>query len=488
MERNLVHAEGDSYGQPFRLRTWERGVLDRIYELRPDGRRRYRRVLLGLPKGSGKSELAAAIGCAELDGLVVCAGFDDQGRPLGQRRLSPDVPIAAASLEQANHVFGAAKTMVTQGGLRTRCHPFDLEIQLKRRPGSLYRVAAVAGANDGGKHSCFIADEVHEWMAGLERVHLVLSNNCEKRADSWELNISTAGWDRTSLLGKLYDHGLRVAAGEEADDEFLMIWHEAPKDCDLSTPAAVDAAVRSAYPAGADYVPLANIVRRFREIPEHEFRRYYLNQWTAAPTHWIPADVWALQARPATVVPTGTRIAVGFDGSYNRDSTALMGCTLDTPAHLFVLGCWERPGHAPKDWTVPRAEVLARIDQVLADYQVVGFGADDTFGRIWSMDLEALAQKGVAIVEWPTRSQARMAPAAGAFYGALKDGRLTHDGDARLTAHVAHCVTKGTRWGLVPVKESQDSPRRIDLAIAAVIAYDVAGRHRSAGGRWLLQE
>jgi phage terminase large subunit-like protein len=35
----------------------------------------------------------------------------------------------------------------------------------------MYRVAAVAGTNDGGNHSFRIADELHEWDGRKERVH-----------------------------------------------------------------------------------------------------------------------------------------------------------------------------------------------------------------------------------------------------------------------------------------------------------------------------
>jgi hypothetical protein len=44
---------------------------------------------------------------------------------------------------------------------------------------------------------------VHEWTGNKERVHLVLSNGRAKRADSWELNISTAGASVRSLLGRM---------------------------------------------------------------------------------------------------------------------------------------------------------------------------------------------------------------------------------------------------------------------------------------------
>ena len=70
IDQYLVHTEGDYFGQPFRLRPWQKRFLWRAYELNPDGTRRYTRGLLGLAKGNGKSELAAAIACAELAGPV----------------------------------------------------------------------------------------------------------------------------------------------------------------------------------------------------------------------------------------------------------------------------------------------------------------------------------------------------------------------------------------------------------------------------------
>jgi phage terminase large subunit-like protein len=68
IERHCVLGEGDYFGQPFRLRPWQRRFLYRLYELNPDGTRRYRRALLGLPKGNGKTPLAAAIAAYELCG------------------------------------------------------------------------------------------------------------------------------------------------------------------------------------------------------------------------------------------------------------------------------------------------------------------------------------------------------------------------------------------------------------------------------------
>ncbi len=469
IEAFLVHAEGDFLGQPFRLTSWEKALTYRAYELEKDGSRAYDRVLLGLPKGSGKTEWAAAIGDAELAGPVVFDGWNADGSPRGVARTSPDIPIGAASYDQANLVFGAARTMIEKGPLAPYFTCLEKEIQAKGQKGRMYRVAAEAGTNDGGKPTFFIADELHEWLGRKERVHTVISNNRAKRKGAWELNITTAGFDQNSLLYRMYDK-----AKKQPKPRDLFVWFEADDSWDLTDRKEREGAVRQCNPAVDEpYYNLQRVLDRYDEIEEYEWRRYYTNQWTSAPTRYIDVKYWDGAASSKKVAPT-TTIALGFDGSYNRDSTALVGCTLDDP-HLFILGCWEKP-EGDDRWVVPKHEVELAIHEALETYHVVRVTVDDTFGHTWSLFLEDLQAKGVEVVEFPTRSQPRIAPASDQFKAGLRSKELTHDGDERLTRHSKNAVSKQTRFGVVPTKDYPDSKKWIDLLIAAIIAYDAALR------------
>ena len=51
---------------------------------------------------------------------------------------------------------------------------------------------------------------------------------------------------------------------------------------------------------------------------------------------------------------------------------------------------------------------------------------------------------------------------------------LTHDGDSRLARHVANAILREDSRGARLSKETKDSPRRIDAAVAAVMAHDRA--------------
>jgi len=475
IERYLVHGEGDYLGQPFRLRRWQRALIYRAYELNADGSRRYSRVLWGFPKGNGKTELAAAVALAELAGPVCFAGWDPHGRPRGRARTSPDIPVGAASFEQAALLFGAARNMVRAGPLTAFCEVFDTKILLKGRPGQLYRVAAIAGSNDGKRPSFFVADEVHEWTGNKERVYLVLSNGRAKRKDAWELAISTAGWDSQSLLGKQHAHGQRVLAGEERDPSFLMEWFAATGECDLNDPIALEAAIREANPAIGDFLPLANVMQRAREIPEFEFRRYHLNQWVSSPARWLPFGTWESR-KLARVVAPGTTIMLGFDGSYAGDSTALCGATLEPVPHLFVLNAWEKPG-AVAEWRVDILDVEAAIRLAVGQYQVRLIGCDPFR---WQRSIEVLKAAGLPVIEWPSHQAAHMVPACASFYEAATNGQLTQDGDDRFAKHVANCVVRIDSRGPRITKDHKDSDRRIDIAVAAVIAHDLVVRERNA--------
>jgi phage terminase large subunit-like protein len=460
IETFLVHGEGDWLGKPFRLTNDQRRLIYRIYERRPDGQRKYRQVLYGRPKGYGKTELAAAIAIAELAG------------PLAP--VAPDIPVAAASFEQANLLFGTARTMISEGPLEDYLELYEKEILRRDVPGRMYRVAAVAGTNDGGRHTFRVADEVHEWEGAKERVHLVLTNGLAKRRGSWALDISTAGCEADSLLGALYEKGQIIDRGEITDDAFLFDWQQHPDtDCDLSTERAVWEAVKVAYRGAGEHVDLDRIVARFYEIPEFEARRYFLNQWTATARAWLPTGAWhACQAQDSEPPPPGTPIVLGFDGSYSGDSTALVGATLGPSPYLFVVGCWERP-EGQEDWLVPREEVRAVVDRAFERWKVREFACDPPG---WYTEIDQWAEQYGAkvVLRFQTNSVKFMSEACSRFYTAVVRNQLTHDGDPRLARHVCSAILKEAAAGAYIVKESRHSPKKIDLAVAAVIAFDRA--------------
>jgi len=474
-----VHGPGDILGKPVKLTPDERKFLKRAYEIDGEGNRVVRRAVRGLPKGSRKTEFAAWVALAEMAGPVRFSHWetqDDRKRPRGKRVVDPYVVAAASTYEQADLLFAAARSCITEGVLNDFFDCFDREIQFKDGPGVLIRVPAVAGANDGLRPTFCVFDETHEWTGGKQRVHLVLENGLAKRAGAWSLSITTAGNPKAeSVALSQYEYGKKVESGEYDDPGLLFSWREPKVNLDdLNDETVLKDAVKDANPES--WKRRDDIARRFREIPVHEFARYHLNIWCEPDSErWLPPGLWeGLEAERS--IPNGARIVLGFDGSYSGDSTALVAATVEEEPHVFVLGLWEHPGgNVP--WTVDHDNVEATVMAAFNQYEVVEMSADPPY---WSQQLARWAELygEDRVLAFNTAVRKRMADACSSFYQAVTVSGLTHDGHPGLTRHIDNAVLKETAQGAYITKEDRASPRKIDAAIAAVIAYNRAVWHQ----------
>ena len=497
-ETMLVHGEGDLLGEPYRVPAWLQRAAWRFLEYDPVTLDFLaKEILLVCPKGSAKTEGMAALALFRLAGPAL-PGVDGP-----RMQPSANIPVAAASWDQAGKLFKHAATNMALGTkdkpspLAAFVECFDAEIQLRPEhgSGSLYRVAAVAGTNDGGLPTCGFFDEIHEFAdSRKQRVHLILSQGGDKRFGYQEVNITTPDdADPESLLGKKVLHAEKVVAGEIDDPSLYYVRYAAPDDCPLNTEDEVFGALDAAHPA--EWFDLRNPARRFLsgKIPEHEFRRYWLGQFVRRKGSWLPGQAWEQRAISQEVVPLddvpgnpirarwpveGTEITLGFDGSYNRDATALVGCTLD--AYVFVVGVWERPEDAPDGWIIPWDEVLEAAHAAMARWTVKEMACDPYRWRQALKDMQDTYGEEV-VTDFPTNSPKRMVPACGSLKAAVIDDppRVTTDGHPVLERHLRNVVPKyvPTMDGYFITKESQDSPRKIDAAIATVIAFERAMWH-----------
>lgn len=103
----LSHPKGPLIGRPFELEPWQQRFLREFYRRDRRGRRVYRLGLLGLPRGNGKTPLAAGLGLYELV----------------TRADAPEVYFAAGSKEQAGIGLGFARPFVEDGPWGAQTHP-----------------------------------------------------------------------------------------------------------------------------------------------------------------------------------------------------------------------------------------------------------------------------------------------------------------------------------------------------------------------------
>ena len=464
---NFVHTKGPAAGRAFELEDWQRAFVDEFYKRDEEGRRIYRLGVLGVPRGNGKSPLAAGLGLYEL--LT--------------RRDSPDVFCAAGSREQARIVFNFARSFVETGPLLDVVRVGRNELIYPDGTGSMRVVSADGSLQFGHSVSCAIVDEAHVFATQKHQdLWEAFETALHKRLDSFLLAITTAGSDRTSLLGRLVESSLAqlslerpdsgLTVGRDEENGVLLWWYAAPDTAELDD----EATWRAANPAS--WVDLRDL-RRQRNSPgtsESAFRRLHLNQWTHAEDVWITPARWAA-CRSEEEIPEGAEVFVGVDASFSGDATAVAwawkndeGTILvrahiwsaleETPAHVHVAG-----GH------INLEAVEDFITALGQRYRVREVVYDPAF---FARSAEILSARGLTVASLDQRS-APMREAWSQFYEAVNAGALAHEGDAILTAHVlnaaAHVDPSG-HWKVRKIKQSH----KIDGLVASVIAYSRAAR------------
>jgi phage terminase large subunit-like protein len=440
VERYVTLPKGTGARRRMRLRPWQRAIVHGLLdEPRP------RQGLVSIPAGNGKSTLAAALG---LYGL------------LADRVEGAQVICVASDERQARIIQNTARRMVElDPALYARVQIFKDHLLEPHTDSTLFALPADPGALQGWDPSLAIVDELH---VVTDDVFEAMAARAGKREHSLLLAISTPppiGSD--GVMRRLVDHG---RSGE--DPSFYFAEFAAPAGC----PVDDEQAWATANPALDDFLHRdalrATLPPKMREAA---FRRYRLGQWVTLDGAWLPDGAWAGCADPSAGISDGADVVLGFDGSFSGDCTALVAVTVADRPHVHLVELWEAPEGA-RDWRVPVVEVEDAIRAACRLWRVLEVAADP---YRWQRSLELLDGEGIPVGEYP-QSPSRMGPATSRFYAAVVDRLLTHDGDPRLARHVANAILKEDSRGARLNKERRDSPRRIDAAVAAVMAHDRA--------------
>ena len=152
--------------------------------------------------------------------------------------------------------------------------------------------------------------------------------------------------------------------------------------------------------------------------------------------------------------------------------------------HLSVAGLWE--SDSSNSAPINRMKVTEAVAREMSTPGCVALYADPP---LWRAELDEWSRRWPnKVFEWPTASRQRMGPATDRFRAAVVEGRMTHDGNQRLAVHVANCVAEPSEFGDLVRKEFRGSPRKIDAAVAAIVALDRASWHAQQqpkrGSKW----
>jgi hypothetical protein len=506
----LQQPDGPDAGDAWRYTDEQLKFLLWWYAIDERGRFVYRRGNLRRMKGWGKDPVCASLACTEFVGPCRFGGWRANGDPVAIPHTSPWVQIAAVSKDQTKNTMTLFPGMMSRKLIDEYRVDLGKEIIHSGAGGRIESVTSSPRSLEGARPSLVVMNETHHWLEvdeGHEMARAVARNLAKSRDGSARslaiTNAHDPGMD--SVAEWDWDAYQAIAQGRSKATGFLYDSLEAPADTELAVidPPDDPIELQKAHDrareslrhglicARGDSVWL-DVDRLIEEIYDPTTapsmsRRFYLNQLIASEDAWLAPHEWNACVDATKSIADGEMVCLGFDGSVKEDSTALVACRVED-GHLELLGCWEKPDKQD-NWQVDRVAVDARVAQAMNRYRVIGFYADPALWADyldkWSAEFGLRMQvKATAArpLEWWTNRPKAMVDALQRFHdavvtGAVKDAtkNLTHSGDSVLTQHVLNARNREGRSGLTISKDRPGSSRKIDAAMAAVLAYECRG-------------
>jgi phage terminase large subunit-like protein len=392
------------------------------------------------------------------------------------------VQVAATSRDQTKNTMTLmpslmSKRLIAEYGIKAGA-------ELIRAHGGRVRLEAVTSsyrALEGGRSTFTVLNETHHWVSSNNghQMYETVDGNSTKTSSRY-LAITNAYLPGEDSVGeRMRDAFEKIEAGRAAAIGFLYDSIEA----DPRTPLT-ETALRIVVPqirGDAAWLDIDAIVQSVLDltISPARSRRMWLNQIVAdEDAVFQPAD-WAHIERETTL-QAGDGIVLGFAGGLTHDSTGLIAIRI-SDGTAFVLGLWERPdGPAGEDWQVDRSAVDAavrdahRVFDVQAMYCDVAYWEShiDDWGADFGPNLKAKAS-GRNPVAWDMRSSLKRSTAAHErLVRAVLDKKIGYDGDRQLRRHALNARRRINHFGVYFGKESKETPKKVDLYAALVLAHE----------------
>lgn len=436
-EKFLKVPKGLGARGPFRLRPWQVELARTLFEPAVS------LAVWVLPRGNGKSGLAAAIALHH----VFMSGIE--GARCG---------IVAQDERSATRLLKTAIRMIELNeDLAERAVIYRDRVEIPGTDSVLVALPAEAHRVEGEDFSLVILDEIG-FMPKATFEAAVLSTGKRGDGAGKVLAIGTPSPSKFREVSPLWD--LVIRGRSEQSEDYRLVEYGADPKLPLDDPATWAAA----NPAYGDWLTDKAIRAQLPPVTrELEFRRARLGQWVETSSEpAFPPEAWRDCARDGVTIPAGSRVVLALDGSVNGDSTAVLVGSVSSTPHFQIGGLWEPSVEVGE---VNHLEVEDRIRDLAERYRVVEIVADPFR---WQRSLQVLDEDGLPVSQFP-QTPRRLTPATSDVRAAVNGGLLTHANEPDLNKHVLRASLEETSRGMRLTKPSKKE--KIDLAVCLVMAY-----------------
>ena len=434
------------------LDLWQKWLLRHMLERYPNdhpqypGQLRYRQIVVSMGRQNGKSLLGAILGVYGLllhqqgANVISLASSTDQARIIYSRVLF--------TIQQNEYLRKRFKKATEQRGITTLDGSGRYDVK-----------AAKESSLQGIPMSLCLFDELHLAKRGMWSAAVL---GTAQRKDGMVIGITTAGDQTSETLLELYKLGIQASQGDKELERFGFFVWQAPENSQVDDPTALKMANPS---IDAKRLDLNTVLSDIKSIPEHEARRYRLNQFIAGTANsWIPGDVFAKCAGDGITSQQG--IVLGVDRTKNWEYASIAGArqtddgSFETELIAGFAGATEQ-------------QLYMEIHRLFERGGVIAITLDD---RQLPNLAKRLKMDGLPVWQLWTKE---ISAACSTVYAMFTSEQVKHRADPLLVVQSPKGVAKytGETW----LVSRRDSLGDIDALMATIMALYVSATHQDFG-------
>jgi phage terminase large subunit-like protein len=479
---NLPHTKGkwakkDPLTGEFRkirLEDWQVFFLISLFGwVRKDnGKRRFRKARLYVPRKNAKTTLLAAVGL-----YMLCA----------DREPGAEVYCGATSEQQAKTLFQMVRQMCLKTpGLVARFGLLVNVASVVKEDGSIFK-PVIGKPGDGDSPHCAIIDEYHEHPTSDQLD--TMETGMGAREQPMSIIISTAGSNTASPCRDDWKNCERILEGIDGfgDDTTFCLIYATDKDDRWDS----EESLQKANPNWNVSIEPNHMLADMRDAQarasqQSKFRTKHLNEWVSVKEAFFNSVEWSKLERKIKREDFKDRPCyLAGDLASKHDIVALMQlfalpdkryaifgkyylpeATLDLPENQHyrnwhLIGALEKAGGEITDLDVFKEDAIT----LCRDFQVEEFPFDPN--RAWGV-FPALAAEGLPVVEY-RNTVLTMSEPMKQLDALIRSGRIIHDGDPVLAWAIANVTGRlDKKDNVYPNKEAPQN--KIDPVIGLLMA------------------
>jgi phage terminase large subunit-like protein len=450
----LVKVAWKSPEQPegIELDEWQKWLLRHMLERYPSthplypNQLRYRQIIVSMGRQNGKSLLGAILGVYGLllhnqgAQVISLASSTDQARIIYSRVLF--------TIQQNEWLAKRFKKATEQRGILTADGSGRYDVK-----------AAKESALQGIPMSLCLFDELHLAKTGMWSAAVL---GTAQRKDGMVIGITTAGDQSSETLIDLYKLGTAASQGDPDLERIGFFCWQANDGAQVDEPLALKMANPSIEAGRLD---LNTVLSDIRSIPEHEARRYRLNQFIAGTANsWIAGELFARASGDG--ITKQDDVVLSVDRTKNWEFATIAAArktedgTFETELVATYAGATERV-------------LYNRLKELYARGGISAIAVDD---RQLPNLAKLLKQDGLPVWQLWTKE---ISSACSTVYAMFSTGVVKHRNDPLLQVQSPKGIAKytGETW-LISRKESIGD---VDALMATIMALYVSATHREVG-------